>query len=222
MSHEIRTPLNAIVGFSNLLASDEEIDPEERILFINTINQNCELLLKLVNDILDLSRMESGKMSFSFENYNLSQLLSEIYSAHQLSVPRNLEFIKSIPEKAIFARVDKTRLRQVISNFINNAVKFTQEGHIKIGYQLEEINQKIVLFVEDTGQGIPEEHQKKIFERFYKMDDTDKGTGLGLSISTVIAEKLGGHLELRSKVGEGSCFSIVLPYDKELNINIFR
>lgn len=222
MSHEIRTPLNAIVGFSNLLASDEEIDPEERILFINTINQNCELLLKLVNDILDLSRMESGKMSFSFENYNLSQLLSEIYSAHQLSVPRNLEFIKSIPEKAIFARVDKTRLRQVISNFINNAVKFTQEGHIKIGYQLEEINQKIVLFVEDTGQGIPEEHQKKIFERFYKMDDTDKGTGLGLSISTVIAEKLGGHLQLRSKVGEGSCFSIILPYDKELNINIFR
>lgn len=174
MTHEIRTPLNAIVGFSNLLASDEEISMEERSLFINTINQNCE-------------------------------------------IPRNLEFIKSTPPKALFAQVDKTRLKQVISNFINNAVKFTPEGHIKIGYQPDETNSNIILFVEDTGQGIPEEHQKKIFERFYKMNDADKGTGLGLSISTIIAEKLGGHLDLRSEVGKGSCFSIVLPYNKELN-----
>lgn len=217
MSHEIRTPLNAIVGFSNLLASDEDISPEERSLFIKTINQNCELLLKLINDILDLSRMESGKMSFSFENYNLSELISEIYRTHQVSIPRHLEFIKSIPEKALIARIDKTRLKQVISNFINNAVKFTPEGHIRIGYQPDETNHKIILFVEDTGQGIPEEHQKKIFERFYKMNDADKGTGLGLSISTVIAEKLGGHLDLHSKIGKGSCFSIILPYDEELN-----
>lgn len=217
MNHEIRTPLNAIVGFSNLLASDEDISAEERSLFINTINQNCESLLKLINDILYLSRMESGKMSFSLENYNLSELISEVYSTHQVSIPRNLEFIKSVPGKALFARVDKTRLKQVVSNFINNAVKFTPEGHIRIGYQLDETNREIVLFVEDTGQGIPEEHQKKIFERFYKMDDADKGTGLGLSISTIIAEKLGGHLDLRSEVGKGSCFSIVLPYDEKLN-----
>lgn len=217
MTHEIRTPLNAIVGFSNLLASDEEISMEERSLFINTINQNCELLLKLISDILDLSRMESGKMSFSLENCNLSELISELYCAHQVSIPRNLEFIKSTPPKALFAQVDKTRLKQVISNFINNAVKFTPEGHIKIGYQPDETNSNIILFVEDTGQGIPEEHQKKIFERFYKMNDADKGTGLGLSISTIIAEKLGGHLDLRSEVGKGSCFSIVLPYNKELN-----
>lgn len=217
MNHEIRTPLNAIVGFSNLLASDEDISAEERSLFINTINQNCESLLKLINDILYLSRMESGKMSFSLENYNLSELIAEVYSTHQVSIPRNLEFIKSVPGKALFARVDKTRLKQVVSNFINNAVKFTPEGHIRIGYQLDETNREIVLFVEDTGQGIPEEHQKKIFERFYKMDDADKGTGLGLSISTIIAEKLGGHLDLRSEVGKGSCFSIVLPYDEKLN-----
>lgn len=218
MSHEIRTPLNAIVGFSNLLASDEEISAEERSLFINTINQNCELLLKLISDILDLSRMESGKMSFSLEDCNLSELITEVYCTHQVSIPQDLEFIKSMPEKALFAHVDKTRLKQVISNFINNAVKFTTEGYIKIGYQSDETNRNIILFVEDTGQGIPEEHQKKIFERFYKMNDTDKGTGLGLSISTVIAEKLGGHLDLRSEIGKGSCFSIVLPYNKELNV----
>lgn len=113
--------------------------------------------------------------------------------------------------------MDKTRLKQVVSNFINNAVKFTLEGHIRIGYCPDEANHKIILFVEDTGQGIPEELQKKIFERFYKMNDADKGTGLGLSISTVIAEKLGGNLNLCSKVGKGSRFSIVLPYNEELN-----
>lgn len=217
MSHEIRTPLNAIVGFSNLLVSDEEMTTEEKVLFINTINQNCEQLLKLVNDILDLSRMESGKMSFTFENCDLSELMLQVYSTHQLTVPKYLEFIKSLPAKPIIARVDKSRLKQVISNFINNAVKFTTDGSIKIGYQMDEASREVILYVEDTGRGIPEEHQKKIFERFYKQNDGDQGTGLGLSISTVIAEKMNGHLDLYSEVGKGSRFSIILPYDESLN-----
>lgn len=217
MTHEIRTPLNAIIGFSNLLISDEEITSEEKVLFSNTINQNCEQLLNLVSDILDLSRMESGKMSFKLENSNLSELMSQIYSTHQVTIPKYLKFIQSLPDKPIIACVDKSRLKQVLSNFINNAVKFTTEGFIKIGYHLNDDNQTITLFVEDTGRGIPEEHQKKIFERFYKQNDSDQGTGLGLSISSVIAEKLNGHLNLHSEVGKGSCFSIILPFDEKIN-----
>ena len=217
MSHEIRTPLNAIVGFSNLLVSDEELTGDERTLFTKMINQNCEQLLKLVNDVLDLSRMESGKMSFSFENYNLSELMDEVYNTNQMLVPKQLNFLKSVPKQPLFAHIDKMRLRQVLFNFINNATKFTVEGHIRIGYELDQENKEIKLFVEDTGRGIPEEHQKKIFERFYKQVDTDQGTGLGLSICTVIAEKQGGRLMLTSEEGKGSCFSIILPYDESLN-----
>lgn len=216
MSHEIRTPLNAIVGFSNLLVSDEELSDEERILFIKTINQNCDQLLKLVNDVLDLSRMESGKMSFSFSNYDLTEIMEEVYSTHKMMIPKQLQFIESLPAQSITVHVDKMRLKQVLFNFINNAIKFTPEGHIRIGYELNREEKEITLFVEDTGRGIPEEHQKKIFERFYKQVDTDQGTGLGLSICTVIAEKQGGRLTLVSEVGKGSCFSIILPFDETI------
>lgn len=220
MSHEIRTPLNAIVGFSNLLVSEEELSKEERSLFIKMINQNCEQLLKLVNDVLDLSRMESGKMSFSFENHNLTELMNEVYTTNQMLVPQQLKFLKSLPEHPVIAHVDKMRLKQVLFNFINNAIKFTPEGYIRIGYKLEVENKTVSIFVEDTGRGIPEEHQRKIFDRFYKQVDTDQGTGLGLSISTIIAEKQGGHITLVSKVGKGSCFTIVLPFDEKLNKNV--
>ena len=217
MSHEIRTPLNAIVGFSNLLVSDEDLTADERTLFTKMINQNCEQLLKLVNDVLDLSRMESGKMSFSFDNYNLSELIDEVYNTNQMLIPKQLNFLKSVPKLPVIAHVDKMRLRQVLFNFINNATKFTAEGYIRIGYELDKEQKKIRLFVEDTGRGIPEEHQKKIFERFYKQVDTDQGTGLGLSICTIIAEKQGGCLSLASEVGKGSCFSVILPFDETLN-----
>lgn len=216
MSHEIRTPLNAIVSFSNLLVSDEELSREELALFIGTINQNCDQLLKLVNDILDLSRMESGKMSFSINQCNLTDLMNEIYTTHQLMIPEGVAFRKTYPEVSVITYTDKARLKQVITNFINNAKKFTASGYIRIGYELNSLDRTITLFVEDTGKGIPEEHQKKIFERFYKQDDFDQGTGLGLSICTVIAEKLGGRLTLTSEIGTGSCFAIVLPYNEEL------
>ena len=217
MSHEIRTPLNAIVGFSNLLVSEEELSEEERSLFIQMINQNCEQLLKLVNDVLDLSRMESGKMSFSLENQSLTELINEVYTTNQMLVPQHLKFLKSLPDNPVTAHIDKMRLKQVLFNFINNAIKFTPEGHIHIGYKVDKVNKTISIFVEDTGRGIPEEHQKKIFERFYKQVDTDQGTGLGLSICTVIAEKQGGYITLVSEVGKGSCFTIVLPFDEKLN-----
>lgn len=217
MSHEIRTPLNAIVGFSNLLVEEDELSKEERYLFINTINQNCEQLLKLVNDVLNLSRMESDKMQFIFGDFNLTEIVSEIYSTHQMMIPDRVEFLKEVPTVPAFAHVDKGRLKQVLSNFINNAVKFTYKGYIKVGYDLNLEERQIVLFVEDTGRGIPEEHQKKIFERFYKQVDTDQGTGLGLSICSVIAEKLGGRLKLESEEGKGSRFSIILSYSENLN-----
>lgn len=215
MSHEVRTPLNAIVGFSSLLTSGEELSREEQALFIGTIHQNCDQLLKLVNDILDLSRMESGKLSFSISQYNLTDLMNEIHTTHQLMIPEHVTFLKTYPEVPVVTYTDKTRLKQVITNFINNAKKFTTSGHIRIGYEVNYLDQTITLFVEDTGKGIPEEHQKKIFERFYKQDDFDQGTGLGLSICTVIAEKLGGRLTLKSEIGIGSCFAIILPYNKE-------
>lgn len=217
MSHEIRTPLNAIVGFSNLLVSAEDISKEEQAVFINTINHNCEQLLKLVSDILDLSRMESGKMSFSIGPHNLTEMMNEIYSTHQMMMPTGVDFLTTYPDILIVTYTDKTRLKQVITNFINNAKKFTTAGHICIGYNMNEEEQTITLFVEDTGKGIPEEHQRKIFERFYKQNDFDQGTGLGLSICTVIAEKLGGHLTLTSEEGKGSCFAIVIPYNEKLN-----
>lgn len=221
MSHEIRTPLNAIVGFSNLLVSDEEVSKEEQGVFIKTINHNCDQLLKLVNDVLDLSRMESGKLSFSINQHNLTDLMDEIYTTHQMMMPEGIDFLKTYPEVPIITYTDKVRLKQVVTNFINNAKKFITTGYIKIGYKLNASDQTITLFVEDTGKGIPEEHQKKIFERFYKQDDFDQGTGLGLSICSVIAEKLGGRLTLTSEVGKGSYFAIIIPYNKELNTKQF-
>lgn len=221
MSHEIRTPLNAIVGFSNLLVSDEEVSKEEQGVFIKTINHNCDQLLKLVNDVLDLSRMESGKLSFSINQHNLTDLMDEIYTTHQMMMSEGIDFLKTYPEVPIITYTDKVRLKQVVTNFINNAKKFITTGYIKIGYKLNASDQTITLFVEDTGKGIPEEHQKKIFERFYKQDDFDQGTGLGLSICSVIAEKLGGRLTLTSEVGKGSYFAIIIPYNKELNTKQF-
>lgn len=211
MSHEIRTPLNAIVGFSNLLVSDEELEPEERQMFIDTINQNCDHLLKLIGNVLDLSRMESGKMSFSIAPHSLTATINELYSTHSMMMPEHVKLLKEIPSDDITITTDKFRLKQVITNFVNNAVKFTTSGHIKIGYKLNPEQNKVIIFAEDTGKGIPPESQKKIFERFFKQDDSDQGTGLGLSICMLIAEKLNGEITLHSEEGKGSYFAIVLP-----------
>ena len=153
MSHEIRTPLNAIVGFSNLMNTDIELSKEERENFTELINTNSDLLLNLINDILDLSRIESGRMSFSFQQYSLNELISTIYQTFQVLMPENVELRMQIPEKSISIPTDKFRLTQVITNFLSNAIKFTQKGYILIGYEYREEERHVHIFVEDTGIG---------------------------------------------------------------------
>ena len=212
MSHEIRTPLNAIVGFSTILAADEEIDKSEKNEYIEAINHNNELLLKLISDILELSRLKSGNMSFKLEKCRVDELINSIYITHQMLIPKHLKFSKeNEPNVVLQVDVDKTRIIQVITNLLNNACKFTEEGSIKLGYQHFPANNEVGIFVEDTGKGIHPEEQKIIFNRFYKQDEFSQGVGLGLSICQNIVEKLNGRIELRSEYGKGSRFTIILP-----------
>lgn len=212
MSHEIRTPLNAIVGFSNLLITENEISQEERKEFAAIIDNNTNLLLKLVNDILELSRLESGNMSFHFEDCSVRHLVVTIYQTHQVLIPPLLEFQKDFPEEDATIHVDSLRLNQVITNFLGNARKFTPQGCIKLGYFCDKEQKEVHIYVEDTGAGIPKEEQQMIFERFYKRNEFAQGVGLGLPISKVIVEKMGGRIEVESEVNRGSRFSVVLPY----------
>lgn len=162
MSHEIRTPLNAIVGFSQLLNSDMPLEPEEKAEFIDLITKNSDLLLKLINDILDLSRIESGSMSFSYENLDLSKLMGDIFHTHQLMMPEGVELKIRVPHEPLIIRSDHFRLTQVCTNFINNAVKFTAKGYIEIGYELSVDGKSILISVKDTGKGIPDDKRKGI------------------------------------------------------------
>lgn len=211
MSHEIRTPLNAIVGFSNLLQEEEDITAEEKELFKDTINKNCNLLLKLINDILELSRIESGRMTFSFETCRLNELINEVYQTHHLLIPPHIQFTKDIPSLSIDVHVDRFRFTQVITNFINNAVKFTRKGYIKLGYEYKEKEGYVYIYVEDTGIGIAKEALEKVFERFYKQDEFAQGTGLGLAICKTIAERLDGDILISSEEGKGSRFTLKIP-----------
>lgn len=212
MSHEIRTPLNAIVGFSTLLASDEEIEQEEKQEYIQAIHCNNELLLKLIHDILELSRLKSGYMSFTFEQCEVDKLINDIYSSHSMLIPPQLQFIKKAgTEIPLEINVDKNRLMQVLTNFLNNAGKFTKEGSITIGYTYVPERSEVEIYVEDTGQGINPAEQEIIFSRFYKHNEFAQGTGLGLAISKSIIEKLNGRIELWSEEGAGSRFAAILP-----------
>lgn len=211
MSHEIRTPLNSIVGFSDLLKDIEAFSPEEVKQFVDTINTNCTLLLALINDILDLSRIESGSMDFRFAGYNLTFVMQQIYDSQRLSMPRGVELVMKLPEgegKSIVT--DSVRLKQVINNFINNAKKFTTQGSITFGFQTEEPGYT-VFFVEDTGSGISEENQRRIFERFYKVDSFTQGAGLGLSICQTIVERFRGEINVSSELGKGTRFTVRVP-----------
>ena len=211
MSHEIRTPLNSIVGFSDLLKDIEAFSPEEVKQFVDTINTNCTLLLALINDILDLSRIESGSMDFRFAGYNLTFVMQQIYDSQRLSMPQGVELVMKLPEgesKSIVT--DSVRLKQVINNFINNAKKFTTQGSITFGFQTEDPGYT-VFFVEDTGSGISEENQRRIFERFYKVDSFTQGAGLGLSICQTIVERFRGEINVSSELGEGTRFTVRVP-----------
>ena len=211
MSHEIRTPLNAIVGFSDMLANEPEFSDEERQEFVDIINTNTKLLLKLVGDVLELSRIESGNLSFTFQRESVCRLLDDVYQTHSLLIRPPLQFLKDFPPEDVQVNVDPMRLTQVLTNFLNNANKFTKGGSIRLGYCCPSGMSEVHLYVEDTGIGIPHSEQKMIFERFYKRSEFSQGVGLGLSICVLIVEKMGGRIELRSEEGRGSRFTVVLP-----------
>ena len=211
MSHEIRTPLNAIVGFSDMLANEPEFSNEERQEFVDIINTNTKLLLKLVGDVLELSRIESGNLSFTFQRESVCRLLDDVYQTHSLLIRPPLQFLKDFPPEDVQVNVDPMRLTQVLTNFLNNANKFTKGGSIRLGYCCPFGMSEVHLYVEDTGIGIPHSEQKMIFERFYKRSEFSQGVGLGLSICVLIVEKMGGRIELQSEEGRGSRFTVVLP-----------
>ena len=211
MSHEIRTPLNAIVGFSDMLANEPEFSDEERQEFVDIINTNTKLLLKLVGDVLELSRIESGNLSFTFQRESVCRLLDDVYQTHSLLIRPPLQFLKDFPPEDVQVNVDPMRLTQVLTNFLNNANKFTKEGSIQLGYCCPSGMSEVHLYVEDTGIGIPHSEQKMIFERFYKRSEFSQGVGLGLSICVLIVEKMGGRIELQSEEGRGSRFTVILP-----------
>ena len=211
MSHEIRTPLNAIVGFSDMLANEPEFSDEERQEFVDIINTNTKLLLKLVGDVLELSRIESGNLSFTFQRESVCWLLDDVYQTHSLLIRPPLQFLKDFPPEDVQVNVDPMRLTQVLTNFLNNANKFTKGGSIRLGYCCPSGMSEVHLYVEDTGIGIPHSEQKMIFERFYKRSEFSQGVGLGLSICVLIVEKMGGRIELQSEEGRGSRFTVVLP-----------
>ena len=209
MSHEIRTPLNAIVGFSSLLAETDS--RSERQEYIKIVQENNELLLQLISDILDLSKIEAGTFNFVYTNVDVNETCSEIIKSMGMKVGKGVELIfeEILPECYIYT--DKNRFTQVISNFINNALKFTRQGTITLGYK-QISHQKIKFYVHDTGMGIPEEKQKSVFERFVKLNTFVQGTGLGLSICKSIVSQMGGEIGVDSTEGVGSCFWFTHPY----------
>ena len=209
MSHEIRTPLNAIVGFSSLLAETDS--RSERQEYIKIVQENNELLLQLISDILDLSKIEAGTFNFVYTNVDVNETCAEIIKSMSMKVSKGVELIFEEPLPECYLYTDKNRFTQVISNFINNALKFTQQGSITLGYE-QVSHQKIKFYVRDTGMGIPEEKQKSIFERFVKLNTFVQGTGLGLSICKSIVSQMGGEIGVDSTEGVGSCFWFTHPY----------
>ena len=208
ITHEINTPLNAIVGFSNLLAETDDIG--ERREYMRVVEENNELLLKLISDILDLSKIEAGTFEFNYGRVDVNRMCEETVCSLSLKVKdKPVELIFGEHDAQCCVVGDKNRLIQVITNFINNAVKFTDEGSITLGYRTE--GGELLFHVEDTGSGISEEHRQSIFDRFVKLNSFAQGTGLGLSISKSIVEQMGGRIGVESEVGRGSRFWFTIP-----------
>ncbi|GAE15368.1 two-component system sensor histidine kinase [Bacteroides pyogenes JCM 6292] len=213
MSHEIRTPINAITGFSEILSYTNV--EEEKTQYKEIIKMNADLLLQLVNDILDLSKIEAGTIDFTYTNIDINQLLSDLRQLFQMRIAHTeknnkIEIITELGLSACLIKTDQNRLIQVLSNFIANAIKFTESGNIRIGYQAKE--NELYFYVSDTGSGIPQDRLQDIFERFVKLNKEEKnGTGLGLAISKGIINKLGGRIGVESEIGKGSTFWFTLP-----------
>ena len=215
MSHEIRTPLNAIVGFSEMVCQTEE--EEERKEFVKIISSNNILLLQLIDDILDLSKIEAGTMEFTFAQTDINELMEGICRQMQeKNSSPNIQILFTEKADQCMMYTDRIRLSQVIINFTNNALKFTPKGSIEMGYRIEEAKDEIYFYVKDTGIGIPADKIDKVFERFVKLNSFIKGTGLGLAICRVIVERLGGVIGVESKEGEGSRFWFRIPRSEKI------
>ena len=207
MSHEIRTPLNAIVGFSSLLASAENVVEKE--LYNSLISHNNELLLNLINDIIDLSKIEAGYLELHQNWFNLTELLDECVAEYARLLPSGVELLTSYPEHDALVELDKLRIKQILNNFLSNALKNTTRGHVEVFYEIDKHCVRIV--VKDTGRGIPQNMLEKIFERFEKVDSFAQGVGLGLSICKSIVDKMNGRIQVYSQLGLGTTFIAELP-----------
>ena len=209
MSHEVRTPLNAIVGFSGLMVSAS--GEEERKMYADILAENNERLLRLVNDIFDLSQIESGTVDFVYTEFDANDLLRELEGIFKTKLNNSsVELVCEAHIQPIMMYSERERIIQVLSNLLHNAMKFTESGEIRLGCSLKG-TEEVCFVVSDTGIGIPKEEQKKIFSRFIKLDREMQGTGLGLTLSQTIIQNLGGNLELDSEINRGSTFSFVLP-----------
>lgn len=209
MSHEIRTPLNAIVGFSGILASTEE--EEEKQEYVSIIENNNTLLLQLISDILDLSKIEAGTLDLHYSNVEINDLMRDLENSCQLKLKSDavkLEFVA--PAEPCFAHIEKNRLSQLIINLVTNAIKFTVQGSIRFGYERQ--NDELYFYVTDTGCGIPQDKQESVFGRFIKLNSFAQGTGLGLSICQTLVDHMGGKIGVESEEGNGSTFWFTLPY----------
>ena len=209
MSHEIRTPLNVIMGFSNLIVT--AATEEEKRMYAEVLENNCSLLLQLINDILDLSKIESGTLTFAEEEMELNILLEELASAMRTRIVAEEVILNCVTLSApCFVVAEKKRLSQVLINLLTNAIKFTTKGSIRLGYEIH--GKMLYFYVADTGCGFPESQKQKVFERFVRLDSAKPGTGLGLAICRTIVEKMGGCIGVESEEGNGSCFWFTIPY----------
>lgn len=207
MSHEIRTPLNAIVGFSSLLASAENVVEKE--LYNSLISHNNELLLNLINDIIDLSKIEAGYLELHQNWFNLTELLDECVAEYARLLPSGVELLTSYPEHDALVELDKLRIKQILNNFLSNALKNTIRGYVEVFYEIDK--HCVRIGVKDTGRGIPQNMLEKIFERFEKVDSFTQGVGLGLSICKSIVDKMNGRIQVYSQLGLGTTFIAELP-----------
>ena len=208
MSHEIRTPLNAIVGFAHLVT--ETTNASEQREYFSIINKNCDLLLKLINDILDLSKIESGRLNYNVSEVELRDICQEAYVVKSLKMTSDVALLyNSVAMPSVRLWIDPHRVEQVLLNLLSNAIKFTSKGFISLFYEVEDMFVRVSVM--DTGIGISEEKLESVFERFVKLDDFYQGAGLGLPICKMIVEQLGGEIGVRSELGKGSTFWFTLP-----------